>query len=93
MYNVGRAAISTSARQAGRNWFDSRSRHDRILYPDISYIKFQLYIHVLTPTFDLRDVKMKYVINFAAEYRFLPAPLTFTTLWANSADDKLFIFF
>ena len=39
--------VSTSARNAGGPWFDSRSRHDRLLYANYvcKYITIILYIY------------------------------------------------
>ena len=39
--------VSTSARNAGGPWFDSRSRHDRFLYANSVYLCNFLYRAVL----------------------------------------------
>ena len=44
--------VSTSARNAGDPWFDSRSRHDRLLYANS--VCLYIYIYIL-----LKSCKVK----------------------------------
>ena len=38
--------VSTSARNAGGPWFDSRSRHDRLLYANSVCLYIYIYIFI-----------------------------------------------
>ena len=38
--------VSTSVRNAGGPWFDSRSRHDRFLFANSVYIYIYIYIYI-----------------------------------------------
>ena len=38
--------VSTSARNAGGPWFDSRSRHDRLLYANSVCLYIYIYIYI-----------------------------------------------
>ena len=49
--------VSTSARNAGDPWFDSRSRHDRLLYANSVCLYIYIYIYIY--------IKSKY-INISA---------------------------
>ena len=51
IYSRGGAMVSTSARNAGDPWFESRSWYDRFLYVNIHlfiYIYIYIYIHTHT---------------------------------------------
>ena len=49
--------VSTSARNAGGPWFDSRSRHDRLFYANSIYIYIDFHAPVTRVTCLVRHEK------------------------------------